>query len=190
MRLSSPPLITSGFLSLFLLAIYAFMNWDQWFTNKLDNINDEGSAEMTAETVRQISFNEQGEKHYLLEADSMVQYIKLDQNLLVRPKVLFFKEQLPSWQTESAEAVSINKGDKLLLTGQVKIQQKSVDPAATLETETLTLYPDRYFATTEDKVTIRQRGAYIEAIGMEADLNNNKLILRQKVISIYEPEKS
>ena len=65
-----------------------------------------------------------------------------------------------------------------------------MEQGATLETETLLLYPERSFATTDDKVIIRQQGIYIEAKGLEADLNNNRLILKNNVTSIYEPENS
>ena len=60
----------------------------------------------------------------------------------------------------------------------------------TLETETLELFPRRSYASTDDKVIIRQTGVYIEAVGLNADLNENRITLRQNVTSIYEPEES
>ena len=59
-----------------------------------------------------------------------------------------------------------------------------------METDTLILYPEKSYATTEDKVIIRQQGIYIEAIGLDADLNHNRITLRKNVTSIYEPEES
>ena len=125
----------------------------------------------------------------------MLQYLATDRNLMIRPDITLFQETVATWQTSSAEAVSDNEGEELHLTGNVVIKQinfaeKGLKEAPTLETETLLLKPKESFATTDDRVIIRQSGIYIEATGLEADLNTNRITLREKVTSIYEPDKS
>lgn len=88
------------------------------------------------------------------------------------------------------EAHSDAQGDKLFLHGNVVVVQQGVERAAIMETPTLTLYPRTSQASTNDKIVIRQQGLYIEALGLDADLNTNKLTLKSQVTSIYEPEKS
>lgn len=183
------PLALGSIVGILLLLTHAYQNWEEWFADNTLPLDEAGNPEMTAKNLRQLSYNKDGEKQYLLEAETMIQFGVTDENQMVQPKVLFFHNQAPSWQTQAAKAVSTQQGSELLLTGNVLIRQQGVEPPATLETATLTLYPDRYFATTKDKVIIRQSGVYIEATGMEADLNRNKLILQKNVTSIYEPEK-
>ena len=145
---------------------------------------------MVAISLEQLSFDEQGNKEFLLNAESMLQYLTSNRNIMVKPTITFFEDQKASWKTSAESATSNNEADKLNLSGHVTIVQQGVREAAILETETLELHPRESYATTDDKVTIRQTGVLIEAQGLEADLNKNRIILRQKVTSIYEPEES
>ena len=181
-------LITSLLLSLFLFAVTAFLQWEDWFS-KSDVETVEGQPDMVAHTLEQWSFNEDGAKQYQLLADTMQQFVNQNRNLMNKPSVLFFEGITPSWKTRANQAVSDATNHTLHLSGQVVIEQKSVDEPATLETDTLVLYPKTYHASTEDQVIIRRTGVYIEAIGLDADFNANKITLRTNVTSIYEPDK-
>lgn len=183
-------ILTSVFLALFVAGVYTYMKWDQWFNHKEIISGNHEQPDMVAIDLQQLSYNKQGEKEFLLNAESMLQYLKSDRNVMVKPTITFFEEQKESWKTSAASATSDNEANQLHLSGNVVIVQQGVKEAAILETETLELFPRTSYATTDDKVVIRQTGVYIEAIGLDADLTNNRIILRQKVTSIYEPEKS
>lgn len=144
---------------------------------------------MIANAVEQWSFDENGIKKYQLFADTMQQFVTQNQNIMYKPSILFFDGLLPSWKTSANEALSDTTTETLHLAGNVTIEQKSVEEAATLKTNTLILHPKTSYATTDDQVIIRKPGIYIEAIGLDADLNSNKITLRTNVTSIYEPEK-
>ena len=178
----------SFFLTIIVTGLYTYQQWDQWFTPAKPPMARLDQPDMIALSVQQVSYNEHGERQYQLSAESMLQYLTTDRNLMIRPDITFYREQVASWTTSSSEAVSDSSGETLHLTGNVLIRQRSVDQGATLETQTLLLYPERSYATTDDKVIIRQQGIYIEATGLDADLNDNRLILRTNVTSIYEPE--
>ena len=177
-------------LALVVGGLYAYKLWDQWFDPSGQAVSQQDQPDMVARSVQQVSYNDRGERQYQLIAESMEQFLAQNHNLMIQPDVTFYRDQKASWTTSSAEAVSDGSGEELHLTGNVLIQQRGVEQGATLETETLLLYPERSFATTDDKVIIRQQGIYIEAKGLEADLNNNRLILKNNVTSIYEPENS
>lgn len=177
-------------LTLLLAGLYAYTQWDDWFSNAKIPLSGLNQPDMIALAVQQTSFDKQGERKYHLSAESMLQYLEADRNLMIKPDITFFQEREPSWTTTAAEAVSNSQAETLNLSGNVRIQQKGVQKAATMETETLILYPDKSYATTEDKVIIRQEGIYIEATGLDADFNDNRITLRKNVTSIYEPEKS
>jgi lipopolysaccharide export system protein LptC len=183
-------ILTSLILSVFVMGSYAYMKWDQWFAPKHSVQNSYEQPDMVAISVEQLNFDRNGQKQYLLGAESMLQYLKSNRNVMVRPTITFYKETRESWKTSASSAVSDNEGDQLHLSGDVTIVQQGVKEAAILETETLLLYPKKSYATTDDKVIIRQTGVYIEAHGLDADLTNNRITLRKNVTSIYEPEKS
>ncbi len=183
-------ILTSACLALFVLATFAYMKWDQWFDQQEKLSSDYEQPDMVAIALEQLSFDEQGNKEFLLHAESMLQYLSSDRNIMVKPTITFFEKQQASWKTSAASATSSSQTDTLHLSGNVTIVQQSVQEAAILETETLVLHPRESHASTDDTVVIRQTGVYIEAQGLDADLNQNRIILRENVTSIYEPAKS
>lgn len=190
MKPNTQLLLTSFFLALLVLVIMAYMRWDKWFHAEETLTNVTRQPDMIAIDLKQLSFDENGDKEFLLNAESMLQYLSDDQNIMVKPTITFFEQQQASWKTSALSATSDADASKLNLSGNVIIEQQGVKEAAILETEKLELLPRTSFASTEEKVVIRQRGVYIEAIGLDADLTNNRIILRKNVTSIYEPEKS
>jgi len=190
MKPKTPLILTSLVLALFALGTFAYARWDQWFHREEIMSEDYEQPDMVAISLQQLSFDEQGNKEFLLDAQSMLQYLSSDRNIMVKPTITFFAQQQPSWKTSALNATSNTDASQLHLSGNVVIEQQGVKDAAILETDTLMLYPRTSYASTDDKVEIRQHGAYIEAQGLDADLTNNRIILRKNVTSVYEPEKS
>ena len=190
MKQSLQATLTSILLGLMIVALLSYSGWDEWFASEPSQTGEEAQPDLVALLVDQTSFDEQGNKQYQLHAARMLQFIDANENHMFRPDILFFREQVPAWKTMADEARSDADGEKLFLQGNVVIVQQGVERAAIMETPTLTLYPAISKASTSDKVVIRQQGIYIEALGLDADLNTNKLTLKSQVTSIYEPEKS
>lgn len=190
MKQSLQATLTSMLLGLMIVALLSYSGWDEWFESEPAQTGEEAQPDLVALLVEQISFDERGNKQYQLHAARMLQFIDANENHMFRPDVLVFKDQVPAWKTMADEARSDAQGDKLFLHGNVVIVQQNVERAAIMETPTLTLYPRTSQASTNDRIVIRQQGIYIEALGLDADLNTNKLKLKSQVTSIYEPEKS
>ncbi|MAR89871.1 MAG: LPS export ABC transporter periplasmic protein LptC [Pseudomonadota bacterium] len=183
-------ILTSLLLGLMVVGLYAYVMWDQWFQPRANITAQNDQPDMVAKNLVQQRFDDQGAKSYRLQAESMEQFISRDRNVMARPIITFFEQQQPSWRTRADTAVSDTKVNRLDLTGNVSIEQQGVSEAAVMETQTLALYPRRSYATTDDRVVIRQTGVYIEATGLDADLTNNRITLKTNVTSIYDPEKS
>ena len=190
MKQSLQATLTSMLLGLMIVALLSYSGWDRWFESEPQQTGEEAQPDLVALAVEQVSFNEKGEKHYQLHAARMLQFLDADRNHMFQPDIIIFREQKPAWKTTAAEARSDSQGEELRLEGNVQIVQQGVEQAAVMETATMTLYPKTSHATTQDKVVIRQHVIYIEALGLDADLNTNKLTLKRQVTSIYEPEKS
>ncbi len=190
MKQSLQATLTSLLLGLMIVALLSYSGWDRLFESEPEQTGEEAQPDLVALTVEQLSFNDKGEKQYVLHAAKMLQFLDANQNHMFQPDIIFFREKQPAWRSTAAEAKSDSLGEELHLEGNVQIVQQGVAQAATMETATMTLYPKTSQATTKDKVIIRQQGIYIEALGLDADLNTNKLTLKRQVTSIYEPEKS
>ena len=190
MKGSAQSVLTSLLLAMIVVALLAYSDWDTWFGSEELGTATEAQPDLIAHDVEQVHFNDGGELQYRLTAVEMLQFLDADHNRIIQPDILFYHQQAPAWKTTADEGSSDAAGDELHLHGNVTIVQQGQERAATMETATLTLFPKDSRAETEDKVTIREQGIYIEAIGLEADLNTNQLTLKSQVTSIYEPEKS
>ena len=183
-------IITSILLALVVVALLAYDDWDEWLGGKTITSAQEAQPDLIAHDVEQVHFGETGELNYQLKAIEMQQFLQANRNQITQPDILFYHLQQPAWETTADAGNSDAAGDELHLHGNVTITQMGNTPGATLKTDTLTLFPRESRARTEDKVTIHQGSIYIEAMGLEADLNTNQLTLLHQVTSIYEPEKS
>jgi LPS export ABC transporter protein LptC len=183
-------LLTNLLLGAFVIALLSYADWESWFESDSIAESEEAQPDLIAFAVEQIQFNKKGEKHFLLKAEQIQQFLDNDRNLIIEPDLLLYREQQPAWKTTAREGSSDAQGDNIHLRGGVQIQQQGRDNGAILETDTLTLSATTSHAFTDDKVVVRQTGILIEAEGLEADLNENKITLKSRVTSIYEPAKS
>lgn len=183
-------LLTSLLLGAFVIALLGYSDWESWFESDSVATGEDSQPDLITYRVEQIRFNKDGQKHFLLRAEQIQQFLDANRNLIIRPDLTLFQDQQPAWKTTASEGSSDAVGEEILLRGNVVIEQQGKTHPATLETATLTLSATESRASTDDRVFIRQQGIYIEALGLEADLNNNQIILKSQVTSIYEPEKS
>jgi len=190
MKGNTQNVLTTLFLAMIVVGLLAYSDWDKWFGRDEVSTATEAQPDLIAHDVEQVHFDDQGELNYRLTAAEMLQFLEADHNRIIQPDILFYRLQVPAWKTTADEGNSDAMGETLHLRGHVTIQQQGEGHLAKLETTTLTLYPKESKAETDDKVTIHQQGIFIEANGLEADLNTNQLTLKNQVTSIYEPEKS
>jgi len=190
MNQNAQSILTSLLLGVMVIALLSYSDWEQWFESDAVTETEESQPDLVTYAVEQLKFNAQGEKHFLLKADEIQQFISADRNRIIHPDLLLFHDQQPAWKSTANEGHSDSQGEEIHLQGDVLIEQLGKANPATLETATLTISATDSHATTDDKVIIRQTGIYIEALGLEADLKNNQLTLKSQVTSIYEPEKS
>lgn len=183
-------LLTNLLLGAFVIALLSYADWERWLESESITGSEEAQPDLISFAVEQLQFNKKGEKHFLLKAEQIQQFLDEDRNLIIQPDLLLYREQQPAWHTTAKEGRSDALGDNIHLLGGVQIQQQGRTDGATLETETLTLSATTSHAFTDDKVIVRQTGLYIEAEGLEADLNENRITLKRRVTSIYDPAKS
>lgn len=190
MNQNAQTILTSLLLGAIVIALLSYAEWERWFESNSVSSSEEAQPDLITYSVEQLKFNAQGEKHFLLKADEIQQFLSTDRNLIIRPDLLLFHDKTAAWKTTANEGNSDSQGEEIHLRGHVVIEQQGKTNPATLETDTLTISATTSHATTDDKVIIRQTGIYIEAIGLEANLKDNQLTLKHQVTSIYEPEKS
>lgn len=183
-------LMTTLILGALVVVVLGYVDWESWFESDSFTITQDIQPDLITYSVEQLAFNRKGEKHFLLKAEQIQQFLDDNRNLIIRPDLMLFRNQEPAWKTSAEEGNSDRLGEEIHLRGNVVIEQQSEKYPLTLETETMTIFATTSHAFTDDWVVIRQPGTLIEAQGLEADLNTNTLQLKHQVTSTYEPEDS
>lgn len=135
------------------------------------------------------TMDDTGKPAYQVKADHLEHYPDDDSMKLQKPKFSFYKDNVKTWTAEANEALVLNNNEKIKLKGNVTLKQipdsNKNNVPMTLKAEQLTIEPERNIAHTKSKVKLSQGKSYIQAIGMRADINKNKIEFLSKTRSHY-----
>ena len=129
-----------------------------------------------------------GNPAYQVKANHLEHYPDDDSTKLQQAKFSFFKEHAKIWTVQANEALVLKNGEKILLTGNVILNQilsSNNKLPMIIKAEQLTVEPERNLAYTKSKIKLLQGKSYIQAIGMRADMNKNKIEFLAKTRSHY-----
>ncbi|WP_226645687.1 LPS export ABC transporter periplasmic protein LptC [Microbulbifer variabilis] len=148
------------------------------------------AAEMIIRNAKTRHFNEEGNLAYRVDADQITYYqFKLrDRADLAEPRMLFYEDDQPKWRTESRQGVAYNRGERLVLSGDVVIDELPAPGGIKLETSSITILPAKEFAETDKVVTISSGPNRTTGKGMRAYLNEDRMEILSDVKSIYDTD--
>ncbi|MBV1880385.1 MAG: LPS export ABC transporter periplasmic protein LptC [Pseudomonadales bacterium] len=132
-------------------------------------------------------FNADGKLQYEMEANQLIHYPTNDATELDSPVLKFESEVKGSWTVQSERGFVATDGNIVELNGNVLLtRQATLEDSVTMATETLYLHLDKEFAETTKPVIISSTNTTVEAVGMQADFTDNRLILVSKVRGRHE----
>lgn len=136
-----------------------------------------------------VKFNDKGELINKLSTPMMQHFPKEDQNLLETPHITIIQDGNPPWEISSKKALSVNSLEKIIFTQNVVVHQNAANktPESTLNTEELTYYPKENKATSTLFVSFKQSGTQIDATGMNAYLDKQRVELLHEARATYVP---
>ncbi|WP_444915729.1 LPS export ABC transporter periplasmic protein LptC [Microbulbifer sp. TRSA007] len=140
-----------------------------------------------AETRR---FDQAGNLAYRVDAEQITyfQFKRRDRANLKEPRMLFYTDDQPKWATRSKRGVAFNRGKRIVLSGDVQIDELPGPNGIQLETPRITIFPDREFAETDKVVTISSGPNRTEGTGMRAYLKENRMEILSDVKSSYDTQ--
>lgn len=149
---------------------------------------------MTGVNVRE--FGPSGELTHQITSDKIVQYqMNLeaaspnDYFLFTKPIFTFYENQPTPWQVSSESARGVAGGNLMTLSNNVVIQQDSVEHGLiTAKTEELLINTKAQTAETDKPVNMRNNRMTIDAIGMQANLQDNNVLMKSNVKVFYAPQ--
>ena len=141
------------------------------------------------------SYDDNGELESFLQAKSSRFYqLNLkhrsanDYTELEAPEFVIYRERGLPWRVSARLAHSRDNAEQVDLFGDVRLWQATDAPQKPeLLTSHLVVRPKQQYAETDKPVTIRSPNEITQAIGMKADLEQEKFELLSDVRGVYEP---
>ncbi|WP_444886966.1 LPS export ABC transporter periplasmic protein LptC [Microbulbifer sp. JMSA008] len=148
------------------------------------------AAELIIRNAKTRHFNEEGNLAYRVDADQITyyQFKRRDRADLTEPRMVFYQDDQPKWRTESREGVAHNRGERIVLSGDVEIDELPTPGGIKLETSSITILPAKEFAETDKVVTISSGPNRTTGKGMRAYLNEDRMEILSDVKSIYDTD--
>lgn len=136
-------------------------------------------------------FSKDGQLIHYLQTPLMQHHPKTNTNLLRKPHLIITENNQAPWEIR-AEKARAKKDHTITLIHHVMIEQKASESKAStlLKTEKMIYFPKEKRASTTQKVTIQQAKNHMQAVGMNAYLDDNKVELLSHVRGRYEPKQT
>ncbi len=144
------------------------------------------------ENVVATIINNDGMPSLKVEAPKMVHYIENDTTDILTPHITLYRESPEPWSIDSRHAKATQGLDKIYFWEDVVIHHvnDSANPTTTMTTATLTVFPNKQIAQTNDNVTVIQPSTTIHGLGMLANLHEGTVQLLSKAQGEYIPNAS
>ncbi|AXI02673.1 LPS export ABC transporter periplasmic protein LptC [Aquirhabdus parva] len=129
--------------------------------------------DFSASTINARQTDEQGQIQNQLQADALRHYPDGDRMELDQITSTWYKGGLPQTTLNADKGVSFQNNDKVVLTGNVHVQQLAKDGKAPTDLYTTVMngYPKTKQVDTDQVVTIKSAQSNLVSQGVRADLN-------------------
>lgn len=147
--------------------------WLDYSTSERDStpqLRLRDKPDFIAEQARLVSFNEQGLRHYELTSPRIVHF-PIDNVTVLDAPVLNLAQDARKMRIDARQAEVHARGDEILLQQDVLVWRQGLGDEAdmTLETNSLTVWPNDQRAASDEAVRITQGPSVATAQGLRAD---------------------
>lgn len=142
---------------------------------------------MTGFTVTEM--DERGHPLHRLEASHLSHSVDDDTIHLEQPRATLYRPEESDWHLKANHGIVESEGELLRLEGDVvaHVPAQASQPMTNFRTDTLLVRPNDYYAETEAPVVITHNGSRVDAIGMRAYFEDERVELLSAVKGYYEP---
>lgn len=185
---------------LFLLALLVVVSGIWGFKEHLIDSQQQQASHVTPlleEELTNVSltrFNKQGEASQIVNVENWQQFKGKESIELINPKLILTQTD-QSWTILSKQGIAYANTKsgplkKVILQDDVKIIYENKNQLKSdgweLNTQTLSLHPDKHFAITDDEVTILGNQYILKAKGMHADLSKENILFNNTVTGEFK----
>ena len=141
------------------------------------------------ENVIATIINKEGKPSLKIETPKMIHYAKNDTTDITTPHVTVYRQSPKPWTIDSQYAQATHGIVQINFWNHVVIHHPDdkLNPTTTMQMASLTVFPDKQIAQTDQAVVLTQPDTTIHAIGMLANLDNGTIKLISQTRTEYVP---
>ncbi len=126
-----------------------------------------------------------------LSAPRMVHHPDDDSIEVFGPRMLYFAAGTPPWSAQADHALEPSGGKRVYLEGHVEMRRPDSGggPPLVIDTDKLTVDLETNVASTDEPVQMIKGVSRVTGVGMDAYMQDNRLVLRSIVRGFYVPRK-
>ena len=168
-------------------AVYFFLPKTEQPVPEEFNEQSEPSAYMFVSS--NIRYDKSGNISYKMSSEKVRHYEAQKITVLYKPRLdVPASDTSQSWKLKSRSGQINGNQDTIELKEKVNITNfHSEQPAVVIQTEKLTLYPEKQFVETDQLVTVTHDTAQMKSTGMTLDMKENRLEFLSNVKGVYDP---
>ena len=178
-------------LSVITLVIAIILNHQQESSDNLSesNIAKNNEPDFYMRDAKSVEYNQLGKVRFRFKATDVNHFPQGDFTLVNNPDMTLFRKGSP-WNIISKEGHISPDGKIITLTKDVKLRGGTPEQPLQMETQSITILPDKNLAKTKQKVLIINNSGRINAKGMNAYLDENRMELLSNVKVRHDPIKT
>lgn len=179
-------------LSLLLLSAIGASIWSILVSNESHSTQTNDSSSLPdafMEEVVATFMNKQGDPALKVLSPKMTHYTNHDITNIEKPLVTIYRNSPNPWYINSDYAKTSQGLGQIDFWSHVKIyhQADNKNPLTTMKTMSLTVFPDKQTAETNQAIVIQQPSTIIHAVGMSVDMNDGTVKLLSQARGEYDP---
>lgn len=153
----------------------------------LAQINTLPDARM--EDVIAVTMDKQGKPRMKIVTPKLTHYAQNDTTHFISPQLTLYRKSPQPWFITANFAKSMQGAEQVNFWDEVIIQHAADqnNPATIIKTSTLTVYPNKQTAETNDPIVMMQPNTTVKATGMFADMNTGDIKLLSQARGEYVP---
>lgn len=179
-------------ISLLLILALCLSSWSIIHSKKPQKLiaaDTSNQPDSMMEEVIATIINKEGSPALKIETPKMVHYSKNDTTDIDAPQITVYRDSPKPWHIHSNYAKATKGVEQILFWNHVVIKhdEDTANPMTTVKTETLTVFPNKQMAQTQDPIILIQPATIIHAVGMLANLSDGTVKLLSNARGEYVP---
>ncbi|VAW50831.1 hypothetical protein MNBD_GAMMA06-449 [hydrothermal vent metagenome] len=154
--------------------------------NLLQPPQSEHYVEIFMNDFEMIAMNEKGTPAYKFNGKHLKRYNNSDEAIIEQPVFHLLDSKTP-WTVSADSALVNDTNNTVTLKNNVLMQQKNIDPAIVIRTQSLLIYTKTQIAQTQAQVAITQGKSQLTSNGMIYNHLTSELELNANVSGFYLP---